>query len=93
MELNARMICILQEVIEAQDSVTVDQICGRNDISKRTFYYDIKNVNAWLREKHCRRSSSRAVRAASTRRSAMHWETSSTVRISSTLCRWMSARS
>ena len=51
MELNARMICILQEVIEAQDSVTVDQICGRNDISKRTFYYDIKNVNAWLREK------------------------------------------
>lgn len=51
MELNARMICILQEVIEAQDTVTVDQICSRNDISKRTFYYDIKNVNAWLREK------------------------------------------
>ena len=51
MELNARMICILQEVVEAQDTVTVDQICGRNDISKRTFYYDIKNVNAWLREK------------------------------------------
>ena len=51
MELNARMICILQEVVEAQDSVTVEQICGRNDISKRTFYYDIKNVNAWLREK------------------------------------------
>lgn len=51
MELNARMICILQEVVEAQESVTVEQICGRNDISKRTFYYDIKNVNAWLREK------------------------------------------
>ena len=51
MELNARMICILQEVVEAQDTVTVDQICSRNDISKRTFYYDIKNVNAWLREK------------------------------------------
>ncbi len=51
MELNARMICILQEVVEARDKVTVDQICSRNDISKRTFYYDIKNVNAWLREK------------------------------------------
>lgn len=51
MELNARMICILQEVVESQDAVKVDQICGRNDISKRTFYYDIKNVNAWLREK------------------------------------------
>ena len=51
MELNARMICILQEVVEAQETVTVDQICSRNDISKRTFYYDIKNVNAWLKEK------------------------------------------
>lgn len=51
MELNARMICILQEVVEAQGAVTVEQICSRNDISKRTFYYDIKNVNAWLREK------------------------------------------
>lgn len=51
MELNARMICILQEVATADKAVTVDQICSRNDISKRTFYYDIKNVNAWLHEK------------------------------------------
>ncbi len=48
MELNARMLCILQEVVEAEGPVTVEYICRRNAISRRTFYYDLKGVNAWL---------------------------------------------
>ena len=50
MEINARMEKILRILIDAKGAVTIAEIHEKGKVSKRTIYYEIKNINAWLKE-------------------------------------------
>jgi len=51
MELNGRMMYIMQDLAESENGeLSVGQLCETHGIKKRTFYYDIKKINSLLEE-------------------------------------------
>ncbi|ARO18663.1 hypothetical protein B2J90_14750 [Bacillus tropicus] len=50
MILDTRSINILQQIIQAEDYVSINQLIDVIQVSKRTLYYDIKKIDDWLQE-------------------------------------------
>lgn len=50
MILDTRSINILQQIIQAEDYVSINQLIDMIQVSKRTLYYDIKKIDDWLQE-------------------------------------------
>lgn len=50
MELKRRFAAIIQEVLATDSGVAVDSILSRYRITRRTFYYDVVEINKWMKE-------------------------------------------
>ncbi|HDR7779387.1 TPA: HTH domain-containing protein, partial [Bacillus tropicus] len=50
MILDTRSINILQQIIQAEDYVSINQLIDVIQVSKRTLYYNIKKIDGWLQE-------------------------------------------
>lgn len=52
MSLNKRSHAILQELIQRQDYVSIDELMERFNVSKRTIYNEVDQINYWLEQRN-----------------------------------------
>ncbi len=51
MSLNKRSYAILQELVQRQYYVSIEELMERFNVSKRTIYYEIDQINYWLKQR------------------------------------------
>ncbi|MCI2062076.1 MAG: PRD domain-containing protein [Eubacteriaceae bacterium] len=50
MELNGRMINIIQEILDSDETKQAHEIYSKLGFSKRTFYYEVERIKSWMDE-------------------------------------------
>ena len=62
MTLDKRSSMLLMYLTNSDSYLSIDELSGRLDVSRRTLYYDMEKVNSWL--KHNKLNNVKYIRSA-----------------------------